>query len=96
MRTVGFRHKTTASPRAARRSASSRHANPSRSDNWQNYQAGWRIIGGQVTQTTVTNERGHQFAQQNNKTMGSDTIVIEITVELDSMVSRQKALARTH
>ena len=37
------------------------------SDNWQNYQDGWRIIGGQVTQTTVTNERGNQFAQRFNE-----------------------------
>ena len=36
------------------------------SDTWQNYQAGWRVIGGQVMQTTVTNERGHQFAQRFN------------------------------
>ena len=67
MRIVGSGHKSTASPRVARRSASSCHANPSRSDNWQNYQAGWRIIGGQVMQTTVTNERGNQFAQRLNE-----------------------------
>lgn len=37
------------------------------SDNWQCYQAGWRVMGREVMQTTVTSEREHQFAQRFNE-----------------------------